>query len=293
MNNNSLENNVLINTLNTMYNNNSRHINLLIDSNNNIINIISDLLNYRQPNQNRQQSNQNRQQSNQNRQNRQTDINRLNRQTDINRLNRVLSNPYIDNTNIFARYLNDLPINNQTVRPTHETMRINNAFNTFLEPIIVYPTQTQIEYATRIVRYGDIISPMNNSCPISLDTFNEDDAVSIIRYCGHIFNTVSLNTWFRTNCKCPVCRYDIREYNNSRNPQTQQVISTTPTTTSPPEGESYNNDLSGNLIRAMTDILLNELMNPTSDNRMNFNVDPSNNYIESTMYLTFPTTRWL
>ena len=39
--------------------------------------------------------------------------------------------------------------------------------------------------------------------------------VTVIRFCGHIFSTGSLNTWFTTNCRCPVCRYDIRNYNSN------------------------------------------------------------------------------
>ena len=39
--------------------------------------------------------------------------------------------------------------------------------------------------------------------------------VSVIRQCNHIFKTEELNTWFRSNCRCPVCRYDIRNYNTN------------------------------------------------------------------------------
>ena len=81
-----------------------------------------------------------------------------------------------------------------------------------MNPVDVFPTIEQIETATRAVRYGDIVRPNNSSCPISLDTFNEDDNVTIIRQCGHIFKIESLNIWFQNNCACPVCRYDIREY---------------------------------------------------------------------------------
>ncbi len=87
----------------------------------------------------------------------------------------------------------------------------------FFEPVEVYPTQSQIENSTRIVKYGDILRPLNTSCPISLERFNDSDYVTIIRYCTHIFNTNGLNNWFRTNCRCPVCRYDIRNYNPSNN----------------------------------------------------------------------------
>jgi hypothetical protein len=85
----------------------------------------------------------------------------------------------------------------------------------FFSPVEVYPTQSQIEAATRRVKYCDIVSPVNTRCPISLETFNDNDMVSVIRVCGHIFKTEDLNTWFRSNCKCPICRYDIRNYNSS------------------------------------------------------------------------------
>jgi hypothetical protein len=81
-----------------------------------------------------------------------------------------------------------------------------------MDPAQVFPTREQIENATRIVSFCDIIRPINTSCPISLDTFNDSEQVMVIRHCGHIFKPESLNTWFRSNCVCPVCRYDIRDY---------------------------------------------------------------------------------
>ena len=85
--------------------------------------------------------------------------------------------------------------------------------NSFLQPVEVYPTQTQIETATRRVRYRDITRPINTTCPISMEDFDDDDTVTVIRQCGHIFNTESIMNWFQSNCRCPVCRYDIRDYN--------------------------------------------------------------------------------
>lgn len=89
-------------------------------------------------------------------------------------------------------------------------------FETFFQPIQIRPTITQIENAVRQVRYGDIIRPINTSCPISLETFDDDSTVSMIRHCGHIFNPDQLTNWFNTNHRCPVCRYDIREYNSNQ-----------------------------------------------------------------------------
>jgi hypothetical protein len=90
-------------------------------------------------------------------------------------------------------------------------------FTNFLDPIEIHPTPAQIEDATRVVRFGDIVNPLNESCPISLNRFDENDNVTIIRYCSHVFNTAELNNWFLGNCKCPVCRYDIRTYTEPRN----------------------------------------------------------------------------
>jgi len=115
--------------------------------------------------------------------------------------------------------------------------RNNSRFlENFFSPVEVYPTQSQIEAATRRVRYCDIVSPLNRSCPISLEQFEDNDMVSVIRHCNHIFRTEELNTWFRSNCRCPVCRYDIRNYNATN---------------------SYFQDASGSNLRTNTNTNLN------------------------------------
>lgn len=79
-----------------------------------------------------------------------------------------------------------------------------------LEPVLVRPTQEQINNATRIVRYGDVEEPQNHRCTISLMAFDEDTQVTMITGCGHMFDTSELNRWFELNTRCPLCRYDIR-----------------------------------------------------------------------------------
>ena len=71
------------------------------------------------------------------------------------------------------------------------------------------PTQDQINRATRIVKYSSIISPKNQSCPISHNPFDDEDDVMMIQYCQHIFNESDLKTWFQNHSTCPVCRYNI------------------------------------------------------------------------------------
>ena len=39
-----------------------------------------------------------------------------------------------------------------------------------------------------------------------------NDEVTQIIYCGHIFSKNSIRQWFQHNVRCPVCRYDIRDF---------------------------------------------------------------------------------
>jgi len=102
--------------------------------------------------------------------------------------------------------------------PQTRTRRMDISGNTFLndimenfnEPVNVRPTLEEIRNATTNLVYDSIIEPRNNSCPISLERFENHANVTQIRHCGHIFTPSSLNTWFQTNVRCPVCRYDIR-----------------------------------------------------------------------------------
>ena len=131
-------------------------------------------------------------------------------------------NNYINN-NARQPDIRNIPLNNTPYiidnaqrygipRSRNEQNSITRLLESFFLPVNIYPTQSQIENATRVVRYSDITSPINRSCPISLENFNEDDMVTVIRFCSHVFNSNELNRWFQTNCRCPVCRYDIRNY---------------------------------------------------------------------------------
>jgi hypothetical protein len=155
-------------------------------------------------------------------------------------------------------------VNRRTNEEPETNDRLLRIFESFLTPVTIFPTPTQVELATRIVRFSEIIDPINNSCPISLDVFNENDVVTVIRYCGHIFNTIQINVWFSANCRCPICRYDIRNYHSvsHRNTNTTQI--------NLPE-----TDVSANF----TDSFLNEFINsnvsiPTSA----YGDDASSNY---------------
>ena len=226
---------LLINILNTMYNDNNRQIQNLNNQNNQIISIITDILHVpsssNNQNTNRQQNN--RRQNNREQGNRQNNRNNNfgsiflnNRQyiiDDIQRFNLPSSFPSVAGTGIEGRLCGnyrDAVAGEDAVRAaTRDAERgasnLADLYQRFFDPILIYPTASQIETATRRVLYRDIAAPINSSCPISMENFNDNETVTIIRDCGHIFNSDELATWFHSNCRCPVCRYDIRNFNRN------------------------------------------------------------------------------
>ena len=88
---------------------------------------------------------------------------------------------------------------------------ILNNLDTDLTPVIVKPTKFEIELATQKSKFTDIKQPLNDVCPIDKDIFLRNDDVIMIRQCRHIFRVDNLLRWFENNCRCPVCRFDVRE----------------------------------------------------------------------------------
>jgi hypothetical protein len=192
-----------------------------------------------------------------------------------------------------------------------------------LDPVEIYPTQTQIENATRVVLYRDILEPRNTSCPISLETFHDNETVTVIRECGHIFHSGQLIQWFRSNCRCPICRYDIRNYlvrnntpqvNNRSNEEEEedqeqdQEQENEYTNDEPPTNEPLPNpnpnpnpniDMSSNTINTInnintiTDNFINNFLNTYTGNDNLYDTlyldivfDPSYNYVNNTNFQT-------
>jgi hypothetical protein len=142
-----------------------------------------------------------------------------NTNTSNRRTNETLSSLLLDG---FLTSDNLSYIFDYTIEPT-----TTGVFQNFLDPVQIYPTETEIANATSVVRYGDIEDPLNQSCPISLDPFHVDDQVTAIKYCGHIFKTDEIQSWFESNVRCPVCRYDIRNYQSSSRYETNNISEST------------------------------------------------------------------
>jgi len=85
-----------------------------------------------------------------------------------------------------------------------------NPFRNDFRDVVVAPTEEQIANSTRSIIYATDMGLTNTRCPITLDDFVNGDLIRQICHCGHSFGETAIQNWFRTNVRCPVCRYDIR-----------------------------------------------------------------------------------
>jgi hypothetical protein len=142
-----------------------------------------------------------------------------------------------------------------------------------LSPVVVRPSQAQIDNATEEVSFSSINNPLNSTCPISHDPFSDNDAVLQVIPCGHIFTPDSLRQWFRTSVRCPLCRYDIRNYNPLhavRNPYAAPEVVASANTTH--TFDTVSPDPSANMNRIanfITADIMSQMSNQTFDNSGN------------------------
>tara|TARA_B100000073_G_scaffold334137_1_gene326348 strand:- start:6931 stop:7584 length:654 start_codon:yes stop_codon:yes gene_type:complete len=87
----------------------------------------------------------------------------------------------------------------------------------FFESVTIRPTTEEINRSTRVVAYNEITNPINETCPISMHRYSQTDIVRQIIECGHIFMPNELLQSFERDPRCPVCRYDIRNYRENSN----------------------------------------------------------------------------
>jgi hypothetical protein len=80
-----------------------------------------------------------------------------------------------------------------------------------LEPVIVRPTQAQIDSATTLGQADEDADVNQHSCAVCQENFTEGQAIRSINHCSHEFHKICIDEWFNRNVRCPVCRHDIRE----------------------------------------------------------------------------------
>ena len=158
------------------------------------------------------------------------------------------------------------------------------------EDVIVCPTEQQITNATQIIDYSSEYNNMN--CPITLDEFREGEQICRIRHCGHIFKEQALRNWFQRNVRCPVCRYDIRNYaeSNWSNSSTNMTDTLDSHTEEPLEAVNQadttvfgNAHISENILPT-GNIRYNQFTNALTNNLMSILTDYVNNHIEPSIF---------
>lgn len=148
-------------------------------------------------------------------------INPINRFRNDRKYRSTIQSPIINNLldrkhgrSLFRSYLFDYDTkHNNRASTSSNTIVINDGGDEDMTPVIVKPTQQQISDATKTYLFKEVKNPISHVCPIDKEIFLENDEVVIINHCRHIFRKHNLDKWFEEHVKCPLCRYDIREYN--------------------------------------------------------------------------------
>ena len=92
-------------------------------------------------------------------------------------------------------------------QPVRTTMVMNfpiDLSGSFMDPTSVFPTEAQVTAATETRS-----NLVDTQCSICQETTTSGLA---IRHCGHCFHSTCIQQWFTLNPRCPVCRYDIRDF---------------------------------------------------------------------------------
>jgi len=80
------------------------------------------------------------------------------------------------------------------------------------------PLKEEVAKSLHVSKYSNIDpkyrDDRNIQCSICLSEYDNEDAVYQLN-CDHIYHTDCINQWFKSNSKCPVCKYD----NNDIDPQ--------------------------------------------------------------------------
>jgi len=143
------------------------------------------------------------------------------------------------------------------------------------EDVIVSPTQPEIDNAVEVFVYTENRIQPNSRCPITMEEFTVGDRISRIRYCEHMFREDAINNWFRLNVRCPVCRYDIREYtNNITDTSSNNVTDVSNTSIEETEAE-ITNQITSELTNLLSQAWNEQLQSRRSDISQNplFRVD--------------------
>lgn len=142
-------------------------------------------------------------------------------------------------------------------------------FENLYSNVVTRPTNRQILDGTRNVIFSQIQEPLNTRCPISLEQFDGNNEVTQILGCGHIFHPANLSSWFERNVRCPVCRFDIRNQSERTRNEESKEEDVLEENQEPPQRNSIPpTDMSNNLfmndLTNLTETILTRFLNPSA-----------------------------
>ena len=108
----------------------------------------------------------------------------------------------------------------------HNAYLLNYTFADF-EKLSVANLNAIINTNCEDIYYEYISSPNNDTCAITQETFTNNDKVTILKSCGHVFNSCAIKKWLMQHQTCPNCRYNILTNSNIisyLNPDNNKIV---------------------------------------------------------------------
>jgi hypothetical protein len=143
-------------------------------------------------------------------------------------------------------------------------------------------TIDEITVGLRSVDYNPTFHErIDTRCAISLEDFEEGDAITQIIECGHIFKVEHIMRWFERQTKCPVCRYNLRHTMPTDNSEDEMENVVDDESDSESEGEaleaSIANHING-IANEFASSIVDSLLTPAHINR-SLSIDQSGNVV--------------
>ena len=117
------------------------------------------------------------------------------------------------NTNANANATNANTANANTATNENNAYLLNYDFDDFIK-LSNTNIYALIKSNTIDLYYGNIENPTNDSCAITHEKFSNCDDVTMIKECGHIFNSGAIKQWLIDHQTCPNCRHNILTNSN-------------------------------------------------------------------------------
>jgi len=163
-------------------------------------------------------------------------------------------------------YINGIPyrLDYYMPRRTNISDPLWQNFENLYSNVVVRPTNRQILDGTRNIIFSQIQEPLNTRCPISLEQFDGNNEVTQILGCGHIFHPVNLSSWFERNVRCPVCRFDIRNQpERTTNEEEETKDNQEPVERNSIPATDMSNNVFINDLTNLTETILTRFLNPS------------------------------